>query len=154
MRQRQTHPTHILDYVRQEVGAAMRHLIVALLVAMIGGLAVEIGELLMTRQEPTIATHITATVVALLLGYAVAITVLFRALLRGIGQGAEWVTNEIEEAAWRILHTGGSETGEGTRRVATGNVVNAASAPLSSETAPAGHTPTLEDGMLAGFPAE
>jgi hypothetical protein len=154
MRQ-QTQHRHLLGFVRQEIGAAMRHLIVALLVSVVGSaIAIESGAILLTRQAPTLATHITATIVAFALGYATAMTVLFRALLRGIGRGAEWVTNEFEETTRRILHFDGGQTQERTQQVAMGTVVTAAPMPLASERNLARHASTLEDGMLAGIHPE
>ena len=146
MRQERTHPTRLLGQVRHEIAAAARHAVVALLVAVIGGaLLVEVGEVVMTGQMPTVVTHITAAFVALVLGYAVAVTVLFRALLRGIGRGAEWVTDEFEEVTRRILHDDGKEPQEATQRVAMSGV---------GDSSPAAHTATLDDGLLAGFHAE
>ncbi len=154
MRQ-QTQHRHVRGFVRQEIGAAMRHLLVALLVSVVGSaIAIESGAILLTGQAPTVATHITATIVAFALGYATAMTVLFRALLRGIRRGAAWVTNEFEETTRRILHFDDGQTQEKTQQAAMVTAVNTASSPLASERNLARHASTLEDGMLAGIHLE
>ncbi|HEV2238799.1 MAG TPA: hypothetical protein VGR57_19225 [Ktedonobacterales bacterium] len=129
----------------------MRHLIVAVLLALaLGAIAVEAVGAALTQAWPALPTHVAAGVVALLAGYAAAVTVLFRALLRAIGHSAEWVTNEIEQATSRILHENEPSPLAGRGRVHAGTVVSATPPPAPSRTAGA----TLEDGVIAGLRAE
>jgi hypothetical protein len=147
------HPS-VLGFVRQEIGQAMRHLITAVLLAIVcGALAVEAVSIALTHALPALPTHLAAGVVALTAGYAAAITVLFRVLLRAIGSSAEWVTNEIEQATRRVLHEGEPSPIHGRAQMYSGSVVDSAvmtPAPHGSAK-PAGAT--LEDGVIVGLRA-
>jgi hypothetical protein len=124
-------------------------LIAAVLLAIaVGALAVEVAGLVVTHAWPAIPTHVAAAVVALLAGYAVAVTVSFRALLRAIGRSAEWVTNEVEQATKRVLHEAEPKPLAGRQQLYAKHVVDAAPAPV--EPAPSAG-PTLHDGVVAGL---
>jgi hypothetical protein len=148
--QQSTHP-HVLGLVRQEIGHALLHLIVAVLLAIaLGAIAVEAVGAALTQAWPTLPTHLAAGVVALMAGYAAAVTVLFGALLRAIAHSVEWVTNEIEQATSRILHENEPSPLAGRARMYAGTVVNASPPPAPAHTVGT----TLEDGVIAGFRAE
>jgi hypothetical protein len=149
MRQQQVLHPDVLGLVRQEVGQALRHLIAAVLLAIaVGAVAVEMAGMVATHAWPALPTHVAAIVVALLAGYAAGVTVLFRALLRAIGRSAEWVTNEVEQAARRVLHEAEPSPFSGRQRLYAEHVVDAAAAP--AEPAPSAG-PTLHDGVVAGL---
>lgn len=79
-------------------------LVLGLIGVLVGGIATEaVGEIL-TRSVPTTSTHVAAGVIAALLGYATAVTVVFRALLMGIAQSAEWVVGEVERVVGGVVH--------------------------------------------------
>ncbi|MFI5272421.1 MAG: hypothetical protein ACHQ4H_05225 [Ktedonobacterales bacterium] len=138
------HPS-VLGFMRQEVGQAMRHLIAAVLLAFVcGAFAVEAVGMALTHTWPTLPTHLAAGVVALALGYAAAITVLFRVLLRAIGRSAESVTNEIEQATKRVLRESEPSPLAGRARMYANSIV-------SSTLVQATPGATLEDGVLAGL---
>jgi hypothetical protein len=148
MRQQVLRPD-VLGLVRQEVGQAIRRLIAAVLLAIaLGALAVEVAGMALTHAWPALPMHVAAAVVALLAGYAAAVTVLFRALLRAIGRSAEWVTNEVEQATKRVLHDAEPSPLAGRQRLYAKHVVDAAAAP--AEPAPSAG-PTLHDGVVAGL---
>ena len=146
--QQQLRHASVFGFVRHEIGATLRHLIAAaLLSALISAAIVEGVSISLTRTPPLLPTHLAAAIVALALGYAAAVTVLFRALLRGIGRSAEWVTSEIEEATERILH-------DGSQRLSPGGSERAAPASSASTSKPTRPVSTLEDGVMAGIRME
>jgi hypothetical protein len=148
--QQVTHP-NVLGLVRQEIGHAMLHLIAAVLLAIaLSAIAVEAVGVALAQAWPSLPTHLTAGIVALLAGYAAAVTVLFLALLRALAHSVEWVTSEIEQATKRILHDNDPSPLAGRNRVRAGTVVNATPPPAHARTAGA----TLGDGIIAGLRAE
>ena len=152
MRQQQPLHPNVLGFVRQEIGQAVRHLILAVLLAIVFGLlAVEVVSIVVTHAWPAVPTHLAAAGFALMAGYADALTVLFRALLRAIGRSAEWVTDEVERATKRVLHEGEPSPLGGRQRLYAEHVVDATAAP-EAPAAPAQRAgPTLEDGVVAGL---
>lgn len=143
--QQQTRHLSVVGIMRQEIGATARHLIAAtLLSVVISALVVEGVSVALTGTVPALPTHLAAGVVAVALGYAVAITVLFRAVLRGIGRGAGWVTSEFEVAAERVLH-------DGSPRVSSERGVHAMPTPPFAASNPTGAATMLEDGVIAGI---
>lgn len=146
--QQQVRHTSAFDAVRQEIGATVRHLIVATFLSIVlSAVLVEAVGMAITWAPPALPTHLAAGVVALALGYAAAVTVLFRALLRGIGRSAGWVTSEIEDATERMLH-------DGSRQHASGGTASMALAVPTTGTSPTQPLATLEHGMMAGIRAK
>lgn len=137
--------TGALGFVRHEIGATVRHLITATFLSIIlGAVLVEATGMALTWTPPSLPTHLAAGVVALALGYAAAVTVLFRALLRGIERSAEWVTGEIEDATERVLH-------EGSQRHASSNMAHVVSATPSTGSTPTRPLSTLAEGVMSGI---
>ncbi len=152
MSQQQPVRSHVFGFVRQEVGQAVRRLIVAVLAAVVlGALAVEAASAIMTQAWPTLPAHVAAIIAALVVGYAAAITVLFRALLRAIGRSAEWVTNEMDQATKRILHENEPSPLAGRQRVYAAHAVSAVPAQAATVVSAGPGGPTLEDGVLTGL---
>lgn len=79
-------------------------LLFGLIGVILGGVTTEAISAALTGSFPTTPTHVAAGVIAMLLGYAMALTVAFRALLRGITQSAEWVVGEVERVAGGVVH--------------------------------------------------
>ncbi|HEX9037667.1 MAG TPA: hypothetical protein VF808_11830 [Ktedonobacterales bacterium] len=100
----------------QAPGAALHHLrrtlshtltdilLFGLIGAVVGGGSAEVVGWVLTGSVPNAPTHVAAVVVAVLLAYAMALTVAFRALLKGITQSAEWVVGEVERVVGGVVH--------------------------------------------------
>lgn len=141
------HPS-VIGSVRHEIGATVRHVIlVTLLTVVISALCVEAVGMALTWMLPTLPTHLAAGVIALALGYAAAVTILFQAVLRGIGQSAEWVTGEIEGATERILH-------DGSRQHAPASATPGAHVIPPTSPIPTRPLSTLGYGVMAGIHAD
>ena|SRR5579864_1360389 len=98
-------PQTAFQHLRRTLSRTLLDMLVfGLIGVLVGGIATEaIGEIL-TRSVPTTSTHVAAGVIAALLGYAMAVTVVFRALLMGIAQSAEWVVSEVERVVGGVVH--------------------------------------------------
>lgn len=99
-------PQSVGRLLRDELSRALLDILIAGLIGVIvGGMATEAAVWIVTGAVPQEPAHIAAALVALLLGYALALTVAFRALLRGIVQSAEWAFGEVE----RLVNVGAHE---------------------------------------------
>ncbi len=104
-RSQQNPPQTAFHHLRHTLSHALLDILVFGLIGVIVGIAAtEIIGWLLTGSVPTTPTHVAAGVVAALLGYAMAVTVAFRALLRGIAQSAEWVVDEVERLVGGAVH--------------------------------------------------
>ncbi len=72
--------------------------------ALLGAVVTELMGWYLTRSLPTGPTHVAAVTIALLLGYAAAVTVAFRALLHSLVESVEWVGSELKRLAGRVFH--------------------------------------------------
>jgi hypothetical protein len=70
----------------------------------LGAIATEAVGVAMTGSLPALPTHVAAGVVGLLVGYAVAVTIAFSALLTGVVHSMEWVVDEVEHVAGGLVH--------------------------------------------------
>jgi hypothetical protein len=106
-------------HLRHAIFGAVRGVVLAgLAFAALGAIGTEAVGAYLAQGVPTTGTHIAAVALALILGYAAALTVAFRALLGGIIHGMEWVVGEIEHLAGgvvrdaeSVLHLPGGERG-------------------------------------------
>ena len=102
----QTSSTHsAFQHLRGTLLHALRDIILFGLIALAcGAIATEAVGVAMTGSLPTLPTHVAAGVVGLLLGYAVAASIAFSALLTGVVHSVEWVVDEIERLAGGVVH--------------------------------------------------
>lgn len=98
-------PRSALHHLRRTLSRTLLDVLVfGLIGILIGGAATEVIGGVLTGAIPTTPTHVAAGVVAVLLGYAMAVTVAFRALLKAIAQSAEWVVDEVERVVGGVVH--------------------------------------------------
>jgi hypothetical protein len=84
---------------------ALRDIILFGLIGLaLGVIATEAVGMAMTGSLPTRPTHVAAGVVGLLVGYGVAATIAFSALLTGVVHSVEWAVDEVERVASGIAH--------------------------------------------------
>ncbi len=98
-----SHDTAFTHLRRALTRAFRRVLLTGFIFAILGAAATEGVAVLLTGALPTIPTHVAAVAVGLLLGYALAATVAFRALLGAIVEAMEWVVERIENLAARVV---------------------------------------------------
>jgi hypothetical protein len=106
MKKPQTSSTHsAFQHLRGTLLHALRDIILLGLIGLVlGAIATEAVGVAMTGSLPTLPTHVAAGVVGLLLGYGVAATIAFSALLTGVVHSVEWVVDEIERLAGGVVH--------------------------------------------------
>lgn len=98
-------PRTAFQHLRRTLSRApLDVLVFGLIGVLVGFAATEAIGGILTSSVPTTPTHVAAGVVAALLGYAMAVTVAFRALLMGIVQSAEWVVGEVEGLVGGVVH--------------------------------------------------
>ena len=84
---------------------ALRDIILFGLIGLaLGAIATEAVGMAMTGSLPTRPTHVAAGAVGLLVGYAVAATIAFSALLTGVVHSVEWAVDEVERVASGLAH--------------------------------------------------
>ena len=97
-------PRSAFQHLRRTLFRALRNIIVfGLIGVVLGTAATEAVGAAVTGSVPTPPTHVAAGVVGLLLGYAVAVTVAFGALLTGLVESMEWVVGEVERLASGVV---------------------------------------------------
>lgn len=98
-------PMSALQHLRRTLFGALRGIFVFGLLGLLAGIAgTEAAGAILTGALPTLPTHIAAGVIGVLLGYALSLTVAFRALLLGLVQSMEWVVGEVERLAGGVVH--------------------------------------------------
>jgi hypothetical protein len=98
-------PRTALQHLRRTLFRALRNMLVFGLLGLILGAAVtEAVGAAVTGAYPTTLTHVAAGVIGVLLGYAIAVTIAFRALLTGLVGSAEWVVGEVERMVGGVVH--------------------------------------------------
>ncbi len=106
MQKSQMHVPHsAFQHLRRTLSRTVLDMLMfGLIGVLVGGIATEaMGEIL-TRSVSTTSTHVAAGAIAALLGYAMAVTVAFRALLVSMAQSAEWVVGEVERVVGGVVH--------------------------------------------------
>jgi len=98
-------PRSAFQHLRGTLLHALRDIILFGLIGLaLGAIATEAVGVAMTGSLPTLPTHVAAGVVGLLVGYAVAATIAFGALLTGVVNSMEWVVDEVEHLAGGLVH--------------------------------------------------
>src|SRR5690348_18311035 len=106
-------PRTAFQHLRRTLFRALRNILVfGMLSFIMGAAATEVVAAVVTGvYPPTNLTHVAAGVVGVLLGYAVAVTIAFGALLTGLVESAEWVVAEVERLVGGVVHEAESEIG-------------------------------------------
>jgi hypothetical protein len=98
-------PRSAFQHLRGTLLHALRDVILFGLIGLaLGAIATEAVGMAMTGALPTLPTHVAAGAVGLFLGYAVAATIAFSALLSGVVHSMEWVVDEVEHVAGGLVH--------------------------------------------------
>jgi hypothetical protein len=102
-------PTPSYEPPSRHIFRALRHALRDVLVgwfvfALIGAAATEAIGAYLTRSAPDLSTHIAAVAMALTMGYAAAVTVALRAVIRSLVGSMEWVAGEVERLTGRVVH--------------------------------------------------
>ncbi len=98
-------PRSAFQHLRGTLLHAVRDIIVFGLIGLaLGAIATEAVGMALTGSLPTLPTHVAAVAVGLFLGYAVAATIAFSALLTGVVHSMEWVVDEVEQLAGGLVH--------------------------------------------------
>lgn len=102
----QTSPSRsAFQQLRGTLFHALRDIILFGLIGLaLGVIATEAVGMAMTGTLPARPTHVAAVAVGLLVGYAVAATIAFSALLTGVVHTVEWAMDEVERVASGLAH--------------------------------------------------
>lgn len=92
----------LLHTIRYAVGTV---LLVGLIFVVFGVLLIEAMSIVLTRTLPTPYVHLMAAAIGLLLGYAAAVTVALREVVRGVVGTLERIVTEIEHAGAQLAHS-------------------------------------------------
>lgn len=92
----------LLRSIRYAVGNI---LLTGLVFVVFGVLLTESMSIVLTRTLPTGYVHIAAAAVGLLLGYAAAVTVALREVVRGVIGSIERIVTEVEHVGAQLAHT-------------------------------------------------
>lgn len=92
----------LLRTIRYAVGTI---LLTGLIFVVFGVLLIEAMSIVLTRTLPTIYVHLVAAAIGLLLGYAAAVTVALREVVRGVMGTLERIVTEIEHAGAQLAHS-------------------------------------------------
>jgi hypothetical protein len=92
----------LLRTIRYAVGTI---LLTGLIFVVFGVLLIEAMSIVLTRTLPTIYVHLVAAAIGLLLGYAAAVTVALREVVRGVMGTLERIVTEIEHAGTQLAHS-------------------------------------------------
>jgi hypothetical protein len=100
-----TSPQSAFQQLRHTLGRALRNIVVFGLIGLIVGAgATEAVAALLTGAAPGPLTHIAAAAVGVLLGYAIGVSIAFRALLVGMVETTEWVLGEVQRLLGGAVH--------------------------------------------------
>jgi hypothetical protein len=97
---------------------------------------------------PTTLTHVASAIIGVLLGYAIAVTIAFSALLTGLVESAEWVVSEVERLVGGVVHEAESVLH------LPGELAHGASAPVPAQVGGAGPAGRPSGGLIGGIQDE